>query len=92
MLSKMLLKQRPFGKKIESFKTKTASEIPPYNAIAEETGLKGGLTLFGAKIKRRPPFPLPGTDSIPVRMRHTCTSPGPKVSLFRIWKRLRVSK
>lgn len=44
MLSKMLLKQRPFGKKIESFKTKTASEIPPYNVIAEETGLKGNLT------------------------------------------------
>lgn len=44
MLSKMLLKQRPFKKKIESFKTKIASEIPPYNAIAEKTGLKGNLT------------------------------------------------
>ena len=34
----------PFWKKIESFKTKTASEIPPYNAIAEEKGLKGDQT------------------------------------------------
>ena len=51
MLSKMLLKQRPFGKKIESFKTKTASEIPPYNAIAEETGLKGGLTVVWGEDK-----------------------------------------
>lgn len=34
----------PIWKKIESFKTKRASAIPPYNAIAEETGLKGDLT------------------------------------------------